>query len=406
MAASVQYLVDQVRLVSGLRNNRLFSSEQIVALLNDGYRDFRDKVIVAGFAGWFRDTYLFTLSASNELDLSLVPRLEMVQGLDLLTDPDNPTTIEMLPSFAQRNNYNAAWPFTNGWSFNGSFGRNYMIDGDSLFILPAANASGNYRLIYTPQAIPLALPTTPPARTVSLDTGDVIASIGRWTFPAAALLSTSDLGSTFTVSGATNPGNNGAKVSTAFHPTAEMYTAASGLVNETFTAGDTASIQQLATATRTFAVEPGDFVSLGANQMTFANAGFTDSDVGATMTLALESPYEGFDGEYEIVAVASSTTVFVNTIATTPGVNPLGGSVVIDRHAVGTVAELPQPLTPWDKYLILHASIAIRTSRQQQTNDLELQFQQIAQRVTALTKQRSEGVRQAPRRMGYGRGGY
>jgi len=63
--------------------------------------------------------------------------------------------------------------------------------------------------------------------------------------------------------------------------------------------------------------------------------------------------------------------------------------------AGGTEA-LPVAATPWALYLKVHASIAIRTSRQQDTSDLQAKLQQLKQRIAASVKNRTEAPRQAP----------
>lgn len=406
MALSAQYLVDQTRLVSGLRNNRLFSDAAICQLLSDGIRDFRDKITVGNFAGWFRDTFDFSLTSTEDgckLDLASVPNLEMVQGLDLLNNDAPPFTVPMLDSFASRNWFAGAWPLTIGPSFNGFVGRRYYLDGDFLIITPSTNAAGNYRLIYTPMTLPLALPTTPPPHVVSLDTGDVTASVGRWQFPAASF-NDSDIGASFTVTGATAPGDNGTFVITAIGNSSTVYTAVTGLVDETFGVAVSASVQPTSASTRTIAADPADSFQGSDRFWTIADAAFTDSDVGAVLNVDLAEPNRFLNGQALISTVFSSTSVVVETTIATSQTSPVSGSFTIDRRQLNTVPELPQPLTPWSKYPILFAALAIRTSRQQQTTELELQFQQLGQRVTAVTKQRSEGVRQAPITRGYGGG--
>lgn len=407
MGLSAQYLVDQTRLVSGLRNNRLFSDDRICELLSDGIRDFRDKMLVGNFEHWWRETYDFTLTSTEDgckLDLSAVPYLEMVQGLDLLNNDAPPFTVPMLDSFASRNRF-GAWPLVVGPSFNGFVGRRYYLDGDFLIVTPSTNAGGSYRLIYTPMTLPLALPTTPPPHVVSLNTGDVNAAAGLWTFPAASF-NDSDIGATFTVAGATNSGNNGEKLITAIGNSTTVYTSPSGLTNETFGSGVTASIQPTDASTRTFDAAPADVYNGSQRNWVIAAGAFTASDVGAVLNVTLAAPNRYYNGQYKISTVLSSTSVIVESVKvgslflTAAEV----GAFTVDRRQLNTVPELPQPLTPWSKYPILFASLAIRASRQQQTQDLELQFQQLAARVTAVTKQRSEGVRQAPITRGFNGG--
>ncbi len=98
----------------------------------------------------------------------------------------------MLSSFAERNQFNASWPFTMGNAFNGFTGRRYWPDGDDLEILPVANSAGNYKLIYTPQQERLALPVT---KTFDFGTSDIpevpppglVGGTGAWLFANGGL---------------------------------------------------------------------------------------------------------------------------------------------------------------------------------------------------------------------------
>lgn len=403
MPVSVEELVEDVRMTSGLRNNRLWSDDQIAASLTDGFNDMRDKMIVGNFAGWFKDTYEFSLTngAGNSLDLSLVPLFQMAQGLDLLNGDAPPFDVPMLDSFKSRNQGAGVWPFMIGPSFTSAAGRRYWIDGTTLTVYPNTNAQGNYRLTYTPMSLPLALPTTPPPHVVSLETGSVVAATGQWIFPAPAF-NDSDIGATFTVAGATNPGNNGAHLITAIGNSTTVYTSPSGLTNETFGSGDTASIQPTNNSTRTVEATAFDQYTGAQRQWSIANAAFTASDVGAVLTADLDAPNGSYSGQYLISTVLSATSVIVESTQVGGLTLPTSGSFTIDRRQLNTVMELPQPLTPWAKYPVLYTSIAIRTSRQQDIAQLELQFQQMQARLTAQAKQRSEGIRQAPIMRGWG----
>lgn len=338
MSVSVADLIAKTRLNSGLRNNQLFSDDQIATILSDAFADLRDKMIVR-FAYWFRKTFDFTLAGGNggnTLDLSQVPDLQMVQGLDLLDSNDNAFTIDMLESFAQRNQFNTIWPFGGGWGFNGFVGRRYWVDGDTLFVYPAANSAGNYRLVYTPQYTTLAL-----SKTVN-----------------------------FTLDSADHP----------------------------------------------IVPPPGSLAGTGAWSLANANlANATDIPTsGFDLTLTFVTTNLGFSGTYHVVDVGlpptfGAPTFSTSNLASSAGfTNPATGTGTYTYQPAGTIGALPQALFPWQKYLILYASIAIRTSRQQQIMpDMETQWKEINSRVVAATKQRSEGVRQAPiTRSNYGAGGW
>ncbi len=201
MGVSVETLIAATRIDSGLRNNRYFSDDQIAEKLTDAYADLRDLMIVR-FAFWFKKEFSFTLAGGiggNILTLSEnVPDLEQIQGLNLIDSQGNPQTVTMLSSFAERNQFNASWPFTMGNAFNGFAGRRYWPDGDDLEVLPVANSAGNYKLIYTPQQERLALPVL--ERTFAVNGGDQPGTAGpgpsnAWLLGAANFVS-ADVGRT------------------------------------------------------------------------------------------------------------------------------------------------------------------------------------------------------------------
>jgi hypothetical protein len=165
MTVSAQQLVDDTRVISGLRNNPLFSDTQILSLLNDGYGEARDKFVVA-VEHWFRASVPFELPGgglpgnslgSNTFDLSTVADFQMDQGVNWLPGGNSPPIpIPRMGSFAERGYINPGL----GWNFGGQ--REYFTNGDSLFINPYQNSVGSYELIYTPLGTPLAIPQPPP----------------------------------------------------------------------------------------------------------------------------------------------------------------------------------------------------------------------------------------------------
>jgi hypothetical protein len=114
-----------------------------------------------------------------------------------------------------------------------------------------------------------------------------------------------------------------------------------------------------------------------------------------------------FNVPYTIAAVLSGQQITVTPDPQALGTftTPPTGTVGVASPVPGTIDALPQPLTPWSRYVVLYASRIIRTSRQQDTVTIDRQFEEISARVVALTKQRSEGVKQAPIQRGWGSGG-
>jgi hypothetical protein len=134
----------------------------------------------------------------------------------------------------------------------------------------------------------------------------------------------------------------------------------------------------------------------GFTQYEFFNVTSQPDWVGGTITVAFASPNTLYNGTSTITAVNGSQ---VTTSKNWPGgsfTNPASGTATVTFQASGTRSTLPDKLTPWAQYLVLYASIAVRNSRNQSPDALSVRFADIKQRVIDLTKQRSEGVRQAP----------
>lgn len=180
MAIPVLDMIEDVRIESGLRNNRLFSNQKIVDRLNDAFAALRD-LLIARFAYWFKaPDFDFTLAGGdggNVLDLvANVPDLEMIQGLFLRVG-NNLQRVDLMSSVQEIGQLNSSFMTVGSdWSYSGFSGRKYFPDGDNLYIYPAANASGDYRLIYTPQQKTLALPAL--ERTFAVSGGDQPGTVG------------------------------------------------------------------------------------------------------------------------------------------------------------------------------------------------------------------------------------
>jgi hypothetical protein len=313
-AVTVQTLEAQVRIESGLRNNQVLSSADIYSFINEGYSDLRDRVI-ARFAYWFRQEVPFTLTSSspgNIFDLTTIPDFQMAQGLDFFTSAGVFYSVPMLCSYQERNAFNGSWPFLGQtWGYNGILGRKYWIDGDNLEVLPAQNAAGNYRLVYTP--IQTMQPKT--SLPFTMGTSSLAANVG-------------------------------------------------GKVFLTFDNGFTVDPQWIG----------------GKITVAFTNGGGT-----------------AYNGTYNILPASSGSNVFTDTAW--PGgsfTGPSSGTMTVVFQASGTTDTLPPKLIPWSQYVVLYAAIAVRNSRNQDPSALLGRFADIKQRVIDLTKQRSEGIRQAP----------
>lgn len=204
---STQTLVNDIRVMSGLRTNQSFSDAQIIELLNDAVDVLTDK-FVAALGHWFRNTVIFTLTGnvagSNTFDLSSIPDFQMDQGLDWypggLNSPSVP--VRRLGSFAERGL--AAGTVSLGYV---GFDRCYFTNGNLLFVDPYTASAGTYKLIYTPQKAPLALPGAVPGGAPLIATiGTIGPNIIGWT---GTSFTQADVGNWLNISGDANAVNNG-----------------------------------------------------------------------------------------------------------------------------------------------------------------------------------------------------
>lgn len=218
MTVLAQTLSDDTRVISGLRNNPLFSDAQIVELLNDAYNELRDK-FVAALSHWFRNTALFTLTGntqgSNTFDLTTIPDFQMDQGVDWLPGGNAPPiTVPRMGSFAERNTISGGLGWLSGQV------REYFTNGDLLFINPFTNSAGSYQLIYTPQAVLLAIPVNVSIPCDGVNTG--FSSTAFLNGPPSTPFLPTDVGLSVTVTGAINSGNNGTFPINAFDSPARV----------------------------------------------------------------------------------------------------------------------------------------------------------------------------------------
>lgn len=250
MTVLAQTLAADTRVISGLRNNPLFSDAQIVELLNDAYGAARDKFVVA-LEHWFRATVTFTLAGnvegSNTFDLTTIPDFQMDQGVSFLPGGNaRPIPLRRLGSFQERGNVG------NALNLGPGSGRQYYTNGDLLFIDPAAASSGTYQLIYTPQSVALGLPVDVSIPVVHGHTGFNVGQhfLANDNVPANVFLST-DVGRPLTIAGAVNPTNNGTfTIGTVVSANEVTFTNGGAIVSETLPDIATVSINRQPAGTR------------------------------------------------------------------------------------------------------------------------------------------------------------
>ncbi len=341
---TVDDLIADIRVMSGLRNNQLFSNDQIQQMVIDAGDELYDDV-EGTFEHYFIDTFDFTIAA-GESAVDLPESFKRDNSLTRNPDTSTPETVDVLGSWLERNDQSSSI-----WTPSA---RRYFITGDQLEIFPTAAAPGNYRLFFTPQfefvspgvatagvqlATVAALPTctsSPPGPGHSL----TATSDGALTVDGVAVNDDDPI----LVLNQENDLDNGVYVATV-----------AGDLTHPF----------ILTRPTPFTYSTGMVLSVSAG------------DVNARQSFQLVSSPIDVD------------------------VLPLVFELV--------QLTLPRAMRPWALYLKVHTSIAIRTSRQQDTTDLQAKLQALKTRVSKSAKNRTEAPKQAPmtrhRRGGYGYGG-
>ena len=91
-------------------------------------------------------------------------------------------------------------------------------------------------------------------------------------------------------------------------------------------------------------------------------------------------------------------TVNAITLNTTSLISEAAGSIIVTW--VGPLSVFNTVMEPWVLYPEIHAAIAVRTSRQQDTSDLQPKLAGLKQRIATATANRTEEVPQTPLRDG------
>ncbi len=305
MTIAAAQIVAEVRQLSSLFNNNLFTDAQIVKLFNDGAGELYDW-IVGQYETYFLTSVDFALAGGVGANSFAMPMDLLLKDNTLEMNPtsNTPVPIPRLGSWGDRNRIGLT---AGGFGLCG--GRRYYPAGSNLMIFPPNLAAGNYRLWYTPKYIPIALNDVPEA-----------------------------------VAG-------------------------------------------------TPAVVAG--VSL-AGVYGFTGSNWTSANIGDTLTIA-NATHPANNGSFVITAVGSTTAVTTTNSAT---VSEAGGSATATVQPAGTTNAFNVVMEPWVLYPEIHASIAIRTSRQQDTSDLQPKLAQLKQRIATATANRTEEVPQSPLRDG------
>ena len=207
MTTTAATIVANVRRLSSLFNNNLFSDAQIVTLFNDGASELYDWM-VGQFETWFLTFVDFSLSGGVGQNTFAMPMDKLLKDNTLEKNPtsNNPINVPRLSSWSDRNSFPGIG--YGGIGGQGGCGIRYYPAGSNLMIFPPNSASGNFRLWYTPKYIPIALNTIPPAVAGTPAVFTAFGAAGSMTFTGGGFTQ-ANIGDTVTVTGATSSANNG-----------------------------------------------------------------------------------------------------------------------------------------------------------------------------------------------------
>lgn len=349
MLITVQQLVDQIRVLSGLRRNNYFSDIEISEFADDGGKELAD-IFIAAQEHYFQTSLDFTLAGGvGGNTLALPDDFQRANILLLNPTTDCPLPIPMLTSQLERNSGGAGlFPFGGG--------RRYFVADQTLEVLPPSAAAGAYRLLYTPQFPTLAFPRAP-----------------TFTVPVAAITRTAGSDFSMTPSGA-EPGT--------------IWTAATN--NPWIVDGVTMS-----TATP-------PFILLSQRASPAQNGVFVFNITGpGTATLQRLTDIAGHASPFY---PAKGQTILV-----TGGTLGAGYYVqqntpaVLDTDPISIVPmALPAVLQPWQRYLKVYGALTVRRGRNQPAEDLERELEKLKLRAAKMAANRTEEPKQAPITRGRG----
>lgn len=344
MAVLVQTLIDQIRLLSNLKNNQFYSDDDIGGFVNDAAMEL-DDIFTDAAEHYSSSSYDFTLAGAAST--VLLPTDFMKEQI-LLRDPtaSSPTQVPMLANLAERGRIGDG-------NMTPGLGRCFYVGGDLLEILPASSAAGDYRLLYTPQL------------------GNVWASPPDFTVRLAGALAG-------TISSALSGGAKG--------PGATLTGSANGALSMDGSA--------VAFGDRVLVLNTGlgSAVVLGIYTVSQPGAG------GNPFILARATDWD----ESRELHVGSSilATAGAANIGVTFRLTAFQGAVDVAPQTFATTVvappTLPVRLVPWQLFIKAHVCVTIVQGRKQPSGEFVQKLESQRARARAMSKNRSEGVTQAP----------
>jgi hypothetical protein len=318
-----------VRQLSNTVNNQVVTDQEIDARVNEAISELYD-LVLGVYENYFLTVFAFTLTGNavgvGADRVALPGDWYKDIGLDDVRDPLNPITIHAGTTFLERNRG----------------GLHYWFDNQQLVLRPAQRAQGTYQHLYTPLAPALNLPPL-----LTCDTGTALA------LPSYAV--TGGPGPGHTLTGIAIPGPGSQSLVFANDPTLPV-------TGQTLFVGGQ--------------VNPDDN---GVYSLTISDPSF-----GWVMVRlpAYDQNTEIHTGDQVLVSGGILAGIQFALTSTVINVDVL--------PLVFTQPSLPQSLQPWYQYVQVHAAIAVKEKREQDTGDLELRLARQTKRVEAMAANRHQ----------------
>jgi hypothetical protein len=432
---TVQRLVDDVRLMSALKRSTYFSDADIASFLADAASELQD-IFVSAFEHYFIRSFKFILAGGPtgyqvELPNDFV-KANLLQQYPSGTQLFNSSTIglsgkaytiPMLSNFLDRNRP------TNFFD-NQASGKHYQIQDNLIEVLPNNFAAGAYELLYTyrwpeltlgdvvkvqsptPDFTVRAATTEPINSTFVLNTPNSISITDGLPFIDGILPNIGDIllfqhGS---FDAPSSPHIFGVWRYDSHGTNWEFVRVTGYEFGNTILAGHKIAVTDGTANAGTIRILGGlwdvdvDFSSFFSEAyitalsslMVFQGASFNSTMVGSTISISGSAHN---DGDWIITSVPGPFAVTVSDPGGLLINEDLRSTVSVVVVSPGQAVALPWALTQWALFLKVHASIAIRTARQQDTADLDRKLAQQRARATSAATNRTEDVTQAPMRV-------
>jgi hypothetical protein len=200
MAKNTAYFVAAVRQLTNTESDPIVTDTEIANRCSEALASLYD-IIIGAYEHYAVTSFDFTLAGGVGGNSVALPT-DFYKDVSLDLNPTSaPVTIHRFSSWIERNNLPR---------------RQYTVIGSSLVVSPPQLSAGNFRLSYTPLIQPFSAPLTTPTPNAA---DSVDGTTNSWFFSNGAF-DASYAGAAMTVTGCTNPLNNGTfTVSSVTDPT-------------------------------------------------------------------------------------------------------------------------------------------------------------------------------------------